>query len=318
MFENCSIVYGSANPKLARKIAKYLNTSSCKASGRFSDGEVRIKLTESVRRKTVYVIQPTNPSGDNILELCFMIDAARRGSASEITAVVPYFGYARQDRTARPGEPISAAMAAGMIQYAGADRIVTIDLHSEQLTGAVTIPLDNLYASRVLIPKLKSYLKRNVVVVSPDRGGFKRANAYAKRLNASGMALIFKNRDLNVNDQTESQDIIGKVKGCDALIVDDIWSSGSTIKSAVDILLEKGANKIVVAVTHGLFAGKSLDIIKNPAIKKIFVTDTISHASKIAHNRKIEVVSIAELLAEAIGRIQSGKPLREIFDVEQN
>ncbi len=304
---------GRSNPKLAKEVGSLLGVEVHTPVTVFSDGEIRVRIVPNIRRRNVYIIQPTcMPEVNNyIMELTLMIDAARRASASEIIAVVPYFGYSRQDRKEMPRVPISSSLVANIIESAGADRIVTIDIHSEQQEGFVDCPWDNLHGSYSLIPAIKAmHLGNNLVVASPDKGGVLRATAYAKLLNASGLAIAYKERDINLNDSlSESQTLIGDVKGKDVLLVDDLVSTGGTIISAANYIKQKGAKSVRAAVTHGLFTGSALEKINKSSIEEFITTDTIALRDDVVKHPKIMVVSVAPLLAEAIKRIESGESL---------
>lgn len=306
------LLTGRSNPKLAKEIGKLLGIEVHEPVTVFSDGEIRVKITPNIRRRHVYIIQPTCPPEVNnyIMELALMIDAARRASASEIIAVVPYFGYARQDRKEMPRVPISSSLVANIIEAAGADRIVTIDIHSEQQEGFVDCPWDNLYASYSLIPAIKAKHLDNLVVASPDKGGVVRATGYAKLLNATGLAIAYKERDINVNDTlSESQTLIGDIEGKDVLLVDDLVSTGETIISAANYIKRKGAKSVRAAVTHGLFTGSALEKIDKSSIEEFIITDTTALRDEVVNHPKITVVSVASLLSEALKRIESGESL---------
>lgn len=306
------LLAGRSNPTLAKEIAKILKKDVHEPVSVFSDGEVRVKIEPNLRRRHVYVIQPTCPPNvnDYIMELVLMIDAARRASASEIIAIVPYFGYGRQDRKEMPRVPISSSVVAGIIEKAGADRIVTIDIHSEQQEGFIHAPWDNLYASYSLIPAIRAKKLKDIVVASPDKGGVLRATGYAKLLAASGIAIVYKERDINVNDAlSQSQTLIGDVKGKDVLLVDDLISTGGTIINAANYIKKVGAKSVRAAVTHGLFTGPALKKIEDSSIEEFITTNTITLPSEVLKHPKVTVVSIAPLLAEAIRRIESGESL---------
>lgn len=305
------ILTGNSNPELARKIAALLKKDFYNPVTVFSDGEVRVRIQPNLRRRHVYIIQPTCPpkGNDYIMELILMIDAARRASSSEIIAVIPYFGYQRQDRKEMPRVPISSSAIARMLENAGANRIVTIDLHAEQEEGFAQGPWDNLYASYSLIPKIKEKKLKDVVIASPDKGGVVRATAYAKLLNASGIAIVYKQRDISVNDVSHSQVLIGDVKGKDVLLVDDIISTGGTILNAGNYIKQNGARSVRAAVTHALFMGDSLKKIEESSIEEFFVTDTTPIRPEVLKAKKINFVSVAPLLAEAIKKIETGESL---------
>ena len=240
------------------------------------------------------------------MELLLMIDAAKRASASEIIAVIPYFGYSRQDRKEMSRVPISASLVAGLIDHAGADRILTVDIHSEQAEGFVRKPWDNVYGSYTLIPELKKRRTRNLIIASPDKGAMNRATGYARLLHAEGISLVYKERDINVNNRSETLDMIGNVKGKDVLLVDDMVDTAGTMVNAANYLKERGAKTLRAAITHGLFSGPAIERISKSAIEEVIVTDTINLSENVRKNPKITVVSVAPLIAGAISRIQSG------------
>ncbi len=302
------LLTGTANKKLAHDVAKILGHNVDETVTEFADGEKRIVIPENLRKRDVFIIQSTCPPVDsNLMEVLLMIDAAKRSSASEITAVIPYFGYSRQDRKDRPRVPISASLVAGLLEYAGADRIVTIDIHSEPEPGFVRIPWDTLYASYNLFPFLKKHLKgENLVIAAPDKGGVTKATFYLHYLKADGLAIVFKVRDVYRRNVSEALDMIGDVKGKDVLIVDDLIDTGGTICGAADLMKERGARSISVAATHGIFSPPSLDKIDKSVIDKVFITDTVPLKKEILNNPKFTVISIAPLLAEAIKYIYNG------------
>jgi len=302
------LLTGTANLKLAKDIAKILGKNVDETVSTFADGEKRIIIPENLRKRDVFIIQPTCPPVDsNIMELLLMIDAARRSSASEITAVIPYFGYSRQDRKDRPRVPISASLVAGIIEYAGADRIVTVDIHSEPEPGFSKIPWDTLYASYNLLPVLKKKFKgENLVVASPDKGGVTKATFYLHHLKAWGLAIVFKVRDVYRENISEALDMIGDVKGKDILLVDDMIDTAGTIVGAADLLKKRGARTISVAATHGIFSSPAIERIEKSVLDKVFITDTVPLKEEVLKNPKYSVVSIAPLLAEAIKFIYNG------------
>ena len=302
------LLTGTANVKLAQDIAKILAKQVDETVSEFADGEKRIIIPENLRKRDVFIIQPTCPPVDsNIMELLLMIDAARRSSASEITAVIPYFGYSRQDRKDRPRVPVSAALVAGLIEYSGADRIVTIDIHSEQEGGFSKIPWDILYASYNLLQVLKKEFKgENLVVASPDKGGVPKATFYSHHLQADGLAIVFKVRDVYRENISEALDMIGDVKGKDVLLVDDMIDTAGTIVGAAKLLKSRGAKSISVAATHGIFSPPAMERINKSFLDKVFITDSVPLKKEILNNSKFRVVSVAPLLAEAIKFIYNG------------
>ncbi len=308
--ESYVLLSGSANPKLAKDIAKILHQELHEPISIFSDGEIRVKIPVNMRRKHVFIIQPTsNPVNDHIMELVFLIDAAKRSSAREITVIVPYYGYARQDRKEMPRVPISSSLVAQFIQDAGADRIVTLDLHSEQQQGFTKIPWDNLFASYSFVPFLKAKKIKDMVVASPDKGGMTRATGYARRLGASGVALVYKERDIVVNNKSEAMEMIGVVEGKNVLLVDDMIDTGGTIVNAAKLIRSKGAKSIRAVVTHGLFSASALDKFKDSVFDEVIITDTIMQRPEVLAYKKITVISVAPLLAEAIRRIETGESI---------
>lgn len=307
------LLTGTANLKLAQDAAAILGKTVHETVSAFADGEKRIIIPQNLRKRDVFIIQPTCPPvNDNIMELLLMIDAARRSSASEITAVIPYFGYSRQDRKDRPRVPISAALVAGLIEYAGADRILTIDIHSEQEPGFVEIPWDNLYSSYSLLPQLKKHFSSdNLVVASPDKGGVLKITFYAELLDARGLAIVFKERDMTKKNESKALDIIGDVKGKDVLLVDDMIDTAGTICEAAKLIKEGGAKSISVAAAHGLFSDPAPQKIAAAPLDKIFITDSVPIRAEILENPKVTIVSVAKLLAEAINCIYNGDSISE-------
>lgn len=307
------LLTGTANLKLAQDIAGILGKNVDETVTSFADGEKRIIIPENLRKRDVFIIQPTCPPVDsNIMELLLMIDAAKRSSASEITTVIPYFGYSRQDRKDRARVPVSAALVAGIIEYAGANRIVTIDIHSEQEVGFVNIPWDVLYASYTLFPVVKEYFnEENLVIASPDKGGVLKASFYAEYLNAEGIAIVFKERDVQQRNESKVLDMIGDVKDKNVLLVDDMIDTAGTICEAADIIKQRGAKSVCAAATHGLFSEPAFQRIEKCALDKVFITDTVPIAQKMLESKKIQVISIARLLAKAIGAIYNGDSISE-------
>lgn len=304
------LVTGRSNPDLAKKISKYLKKNLFEPVSLFADGEIRVKIPPNLRRRHVFILQPTCPPvNDHLMELVFMIDAAKRSSAREVTAVIPYFGYSRQDRKEMPHVPISASVVSGMIMNAGADRVLTVDIHSEQQQGFIKGPWDNLYGSYSLVPAVRKKKLKNLVVASPDKGGMTRALGYARRLGAEGIAVVYKERDVDVNNKSEALDMIGKVDGKNVILVDDMIDTGGTIVNAANFIKKKGARSIRVLTTHGLFSADSLDKISSSEIDEVITTDTINHRPEVRKNKKITIVSVAPLLGEAIRRIETGESI---------
>lgn len=305
--EDFILLTGTANPKLAKDVGHILGKEVLEPVTFFADGEVRVRIPENIRRRHVHIIQPTSkPTNDNLMELIFMIDAAKRASANEITAVIPYFGYSRQDRKEMPRVPVSASVVANMLVNAGANRIVTVDIHSEQQQGSVSVPWDNLYASYILLPELRKMNTKKMVIASPDKGGVERATAYAKRLSAQGIAIVFKQRDIQLNNESMALDYIGEIEGKEVLLVDDMIDTGGTIANAADLLMKHGAKCVFIAATHGVFSKDALAKLATKSVAEIFVTDTIAQPEEVIKNKKIQIVSVAPLLAHAIECVQTG------------
>ncbi len=311
MYGDLKILTGTANIPLAQAICDQLGCEITPAlCETFSDGECRIEISDSVRGYDVFVVQPTcNPVNDNLMQLCLMIDALKRASAGRITAVIPYYGYARQDRKVSPRAPISAKLAADFISAAGANRVVTIDLHAGQIQGFFNCPVDNLFASRVLLEPLVD-LKDDVVVVSPDAGGVERARAYAKRIGAP-LAIIDKRRDRP--NQASATHVIGDVQGKIAVLVDDIMDTAGTISAAAEVLLRDGAREAYACVTHPVLSGPAIERLNASAFTRVIVTDTIPSLGKQAACPKLEVVSVADLLARTIHNIHTGSSVSALF-----
>ncbi len=303
---------GNANKLLADKIAAFLKIPIADATlSTFNDGELLVQINENVRGTDAFVIQPTcTPVNRNIMELLLIIDALRRASAGRITAVIPYYGYARQDKKVQPRVPISARLVANLITVAGASRVLTMDLHVGQIQGFFDIPVDHLYASPVLLEYMKKKYANNTVVVSPDAGGVERARAFAKRLNTS-LAIIDKRREsANVS---EIMNVIGDVKDKNAILLDDMIDTAGTITQAVSAIKEKGAKKIIAACTHAVFSGPALDRINASGLEEIIVTDTIPMENKQKKCKKLTVLSVAALLGEAIKRIHEESSVSSLF-----
>lgn len=309
-----SILSGNGNPELAQKIADHLNVSLIKVlSTRFSEGETRVEILENIRGKDIFIVNPTcPPTNDNLMELLVLMDAARRASADRITAVLPYYGYARQDRKDKPRVPITAKLVANIITAAGADRVLTMDLHANQIQGFFDIPVDHLYAINSLCDYFIEKDLKNLVVVSPDVGGIKMARAYAKRLNA-GLAIVDKRRA--TPDKTEVMHILGNVKGKNVVLVDDIIATAGSIIEAVEALRTKGVKDIYAAASHGILSGPAIKRIKAcSALKELVITDSIP-LKKESQLSKIKIVSVGPLLAEAIKRIHDEESISCLFDV---
>ncbi|MDD5495674.1 MAG: ribose-phosphate pyrophosphokinase [Candidatus Omnitrophica bacterium] len=306
------IFSGNSNRKLAEDICKFLKVKLSNASiDRFSDGEIRVKINENVRGHDVFVIQPTSsPSNDNLMELLIMIDALKRASAQRLTAVLPYFGYARQDRKDQPRVPITAKLVANLLTTAGADRVLTIDLHAGQIQGFFDIPLDHLFAANIFIDYIKKLkLDKNLVIVTPDVGGIKTARSYAKRLGC-GLAIVDKRR---VDDKkAEVMHIMGDVKGKHAVLVDDMVATAGSLVEAAEAIKKAGAVDIYSTITHAVLCGPAIERIKSSRLKKLIVTDTIP-LPKDKKFDKIQVLSVAPLLGEAIKRIHDEESISVLF-----
>tara|TARA_Y100000591_G_C21756741_1_gene657788 strand:- start:220 stop:1152 length:933 start_codon:yes stop_codon:yes gene_type:complete len=308
------ILSGTSNLKLSKDISKILKLKLVNTNiKRFSDGEIYIEINENIRGNSVFVIQSTsNPANDNLMELLFIIDALKRSSAKNITAVIPYFGYARQDRKVVPRTSISAKVAANLITHAGASRVVTVDLHAGQIQGFFDMPVDNLFTTPLFARYIKKKFKnKNLICVSPDVGGVQRTRGLATKLEAD-LAIIDKRRP--VPGKSQVMNIIGSVKNKNCIIVDDIIDSGGTIVNAADALLKAGALEVNIFVTHGVLSGEAVKKIQKSKIKKLIITDTIDNNKKIKNTNKIEVLSISSLMAEAIKRISNSTSVSDLFN----
>ncbi|MFH1102870.1 MAG: ribose-phosphate pyrophosphokinase [Pseudomonadota bacterium] len=307
-----AIFSGNSNPNLAGKICEYLKVHLGGAKVKtFSDGEIQIEIQENVRLKDVFIIQSTCPPvNDNLVELLLMLDAFKRASVRRITAVIPYYGYARQDKKVAPRVPISARLVADLLTVAGANRVITMDLHAGQIQGFFNIPVDNLFAAPVTIEYLRNNLRNDAVVVSPDAGGAERARAFAKRLNA-GLAVVDKRRD--APNIAKAMAVIGDVKGKTAVILDDMVDTAGTLTEAAESLMEHGANEVHACCAHAVLSGPAVDRINNSCIKTVIVTDTIPLRSQAQKSEKFIVLSIAELVGEAIIRSHSGDSVTSLF-----
>jgi ribose-phosphate pyrophosphokinase len=308
------LVAGNSNPKLAEAIASYLAIPLAQAVvRRFADMEIFVEIQENVRGTDVFVIQSTSyPANDHLMELLIIIDALRRSSARRITAVVPYFGYARQDRKPGPRTPISAKLVANLITHAGADRVLTIDLHAGQIQGFFDIPTDNLFASPVMVRDIKDrYDLNSLMVVSPDVGGVVRARGLAKRINAP-LAIIDKRRE-RAGD-SEVMNVIGEVQGRTCILVDDIVDSGGTLVNAAEALLEQGATAVAAYITHGVLSGGAVARVTASKLKELVITDSIQPTEAVRVARNIRVLSIAGLLGEAVRRTATEESVSSLFD----
>tara|TARA_X000001036_G_scaffold156909_1_gene149028 strand:+ start:7095 stop:8027 length:933 start_codon:yes stop_codon:yes gene_type:complete len=307
------LLSGTGNLSLSKKIARYLKQKLINSHiKRFADGEIYVEINENIRGNSIFIIQTlSTPVNDNLMELLICIDALRRSSAKNITVVIPYFGYARQDRKVVPRTAISAKLVSNLITNAGAHRIVTVDLHAGQIQGFFDLPVDNLFATPIFAKHIKKNItNKNLVCVAPDVGGVERARALSKKLNA-GLAIVDKRRP--APGKSKVMNIIGNIKGKNCLITDDIIDSGGTIVNAAKALKDKGAKDVYVYVTHGVLSGKAVDLINNSKIKKLIITDTIDNTSKIQKSPKIVELSISKLIGEAIKRISNSTSVSDLF-----
>jgi ribose-phosphate pyrophosphokinase len=308
------IISGNSNRPLAEAISSYLNLTQAKAVvKRFADMEIFVEIQENVRGQDVFIVQSTSfPANDHLMELLIIIDALRRSSARRITAVSPYFGYARQDRKSSPRTPISAKLVANLITRAGADRVLTLDLHAGQIQGFFDIPTDNLFAGPVLVRDIKDhYDLRNTVVVSPDVGGVVRARALAKRLGTP-LAIVDKRRDRP--GESEVMNIIGDVKDHSCILIDDIVDSGGTLCNAAEALLAQGAKDVAAYITHGVLSGGAVARVTSSKLKSLVITDSIQPTEAVRVARNIRVIPIAPLIGEAIGRTSREESVSSLFD----
>ena len=308
------IIAGNSNLPLSSDVSKYLQIDLAKATiRRFADEEVYVEIKENIRGEDVFVIESTSyPANDNLMELLVIIDALKRASAKRITAVLPYFGYARQDRKPGPRTPISAKLVANLISTAGADRVLTVDLHAEQIQGFFDIPTDNLFAGPVFSRDIKDQFDlSNLVAVSPDIGGVVRARAIASKFGAS-IAIVDKRRPKA--GESEVMNIIGEVDGKDCIILDDIIDSAGTICNAADKLIEIGAKSVTAYVTHGVLSGKALSRIKDSKLKEVVITDTINNTENAMEVEKIRIIPISVLLGEAVRRISEESSVSSLFE----
>ena len=308
------ILSGTSNLKLSKDISKKLKLKLINTNiKRFADGEIFIEINENIRGNSVFVIQSTsNPANDNLMELLLVIDALKRSSAKNITAVIPYYGYARQDRKVAPRTSISAKVVANLLTNAGASRVVTVDLHAGQIQGFFDMPVDNLFTTPLFAKYIKRKFKnKKLICVSPDVGGVQRTRGLATKIKAD-LAIIDKRRPKP--GQSQVMNIIGDVKGKTCIIVDDIIDSGGTIINAVSALKKAGAIDVYVFITHAVLSGDATQKIKNSKIKKLIITDTIDNSQKIKNNNKIEVLSISSLMSEAIKRIANSNSVSDLFN----
>ena len=318
MLTNTVLFTGNANPALAQEIAGNLGISLGKAMvGRFSDGEVTVEIQQNVRARDIFVMQPTcSPTNENLMELLILVDALKRASAGRITAVIPYYGYARMDRRPRSMRvPISAKVVANMLEAVGVNRLLTMDLHADQIQGFFDIPVDNIYASPVLLADLKSKNYENLIVVSPDVGGVVRARALAKQLDCD-LAIIDKRRPSpNVS---EVMHVIGEIDGRNCVIMDDMIDTAGTLVKAADVLKERGAKSVYAYCTHPIFSGPAIERIKGSALDEVVITNTILLCPEAKTTTKIRQLSVAFLFAETIRRISDGESVTSLFSDQNN
>ncbi|MGQ9687361.1 MAG: ribose-phosphate diphosphokinase [Desulfobaccales bacterium] len=309
--DNLKIFSGNANRPLAEKICQYLGIPLGEAVvGRFSDGEISVEFRENVRGTDVYVVQPTCiPANDHLMELLIMIDALRRASAASITAVVPYYAYARQDRKTAPRVPITAKLVANLITTAGANRLLTMDLHTGQIQGFFDIPVDHLYAAPVTLQYIRENFTGDLVMVSPDAGGVERARAFAKRLNST-LAIIDKRREATA---IKAMTLVGNVWGKEAIILDDMITTGATVTMAAELLIRHGAKSVHACVTHPVMSRNCVSALQGSLVQTVAVTDTIPLSPEAAALEKIRVLSVAPLLGEAIRRIHNQDSVSSLF-----
>ncbi|MBU0629000.1 MAG: ribose-phosphate pyrophosphokinase [Nanoarchaeota archaeon] len=312
MSNEISLIAGTANIELAKEIASHLNIPLTPIEIKhFNDGEIYLHIEKSVRGSSVFIIQPTStPVNENLMQLLLITDACKRASAKEITAVIPYYGYSRQDRKALPREPISAKLVANLIESAGADRVVTFDLHVDQIQGFFNIPVDNLEAISLIADNILSKNIKDIVVVAPDVGGARRARRLAKILDTN-IAIIDKRRP--EHGVAEIMNIIGEVKGKNAILIDDMIDSAGTITGAAKALKEKGANDIYIVATHAILSGNAIEKLKDSSIKEVIVTNTIDIPKEKRFN-SLKIISLAHLLADSITKIYEGTPMGVLFD----
>ena len=312
MLKEMKIFAGNANPDLAEDICKYLEMPLSKAEvRRFSDGEIFVEIGENVRGRDIFVIQPTCPPvNDHLMELVIMVDALRRASARRITAVLPYYGYARQDRKVAPRVPITAKVVAEMMMVIGVRRVLTMDLHAGQIQGFFNIPVDNLFAAPVLLDYILQELQNDLVMVSPDAGGVERTRAFAKRLNA-GLAIIDKRRARA--NESQAMNVIGDVAGKTAILLDDMVDTAGTLCSGADMLIDAGAEEVHACCSHGVLSGPAIERLEKSKIKSLVITNSIPLQGEARQCKKIKVLSVSELLGESIKRIHSEDSVSSLF-----
>ncbi len=313
MIDNMKLLTGASNPELSQKVAGYLGVPITPMDvKRFSDGEIFIEIKESVRGNDVYIIQSTcSPVNENLLELLIILDTCKRASAKSVNVIIPYFGYARQDRKVTPRTPITARLVADLLGTAGATRVMSIDLHSGQIQGFFNMPFDNIYASPVLLNKLQTiYQGEKLTVVSPDAGGVDRARGFARKLNCN-FAIIDKRR--SAPNESKVMHLIGDVKGATALIVDDMIDTAGTLCNTAAAVKANGAVRVIAAATHGVLSGPAISRIHESVLEEVYITDTIPQSEKINNTNKIKVLSVASLLGETIRRIHLRESVSSLF-----
>jgi ribose-phosphate pyrophosphokinase len=310
MNEKIKLISGNSNKPLAKRIADYLNMPLCDAEiGRFSDGEISVKINENIRGKDVFIIQSTNPPAENLLEFLIITDAAKRASAERITAVIPYYAYARQDRKDKPRVPITAKLMANLIAASGADRVLTMDLHAVQIQGFFDIPMDHLFANPVFYDYCTGFDSKDWVVLA-DLGSIKMVRNFAKKLSMP-FAVLDKKR--HVANQVEILNVIGEVEGKNIIVRDDIVDTAGTLTQAAEFLVKQGAKEIYACLTHAVLSGRSLELIEKSSIKKVVISDTIDVEGKnLSH--KFEIASVGEIFGEAISRIHKGESVSSLFE----
>ena len=307
---NFKLFSGSANPEFAKKVGEYLGMPVSDATlNKFSDGEISVQITESVRGQDVFIIQPTcAPTNDNLMELLIMVDALKRSSAKSISAVIPYYGYARQDRKAAPRVPISAKLVADLLEAAGITRVVTIDLHAAQIQGFFNIPADNLFGSILFVNYIRSKNLKNPIIASPDIGGVARARLYADKL---GYDLVIVDKKREKANVAEVMNIIGEVKGKDVILVDDMVDTAGTLVKAAEVLKKRGATSVMACCTHGVLSGPAYDRIEKGELDELVISDTIPAKKEI---KKITVLTASTIIGEAIRRIHNNESVNSIFN----
>ncbi len=303
------IFTGTAHPEFTKEVAKHLDINVAKATvGKFSDGEINVQISESVRGKDIFIIQPTNqPTNDNLMELLVMTDALKRSSASSITAIMPYFGYARQDRKAAPRVPITAKLVANLIQTAGITRVVTIDLHAGQIQGFFDIPVDNLYGAIIFQDYVKNKNLKNPIIASPDIGGVTRARYFAGKL---GLEMVIVDKKREKANESEVMNIIGDVKGKDVILIDDMIDTAGTLVKAADVLKKRGATSVMACCTHAVLSGPAYDRIEKGALDELVVSNSLPLKKE---SKKIKVLSVAPLFAEVIRRVYHNESVNSLF-----